>query len=462
MLKTLAISFSDYIKNFDKRVQKYIPNKKDWTPAEKAIYGQEDLYKVPAKKAKELKFDAIKYQFKNHYKNNDIYQKFCKEKKFSPSDLKSHDDLEKIPLLPSDFYKGYPEGRDFARWLANLYSVDLPKIKISGQNPSYDDIIESFNDAGLRVCYSSGTSGRHTFIPRDLRTYNIAEYAAAKCAVTMIYPVWDYDMYGYLLMPNPFKTFIFAGRAAEIYYSAVKDVQAALDRKVNTETIQQSMTGRNGGIKGKIASMYIKRMYNKIIKNIIDWLDTHDKNKKDRIALIGAPWLLYMVMKKLKEDEITFDFSDRGAVLTGGGWKIHEHKRMPVEEFREMVKDTLGINDEHCLDLYGMVEGNGWMIHCPEGHYLHVPHTYYHPLILDNEYKPVGYGEWGRFAFLDGSTHSYPGFIISGDRVRLLEHCPKCGRPGPVLEPEVERDAGQEMRGCAEEVRKMISTDIGD
>jgi len=56
---------------------------------------------------------------------------------------------------------------------------------------------------------------------------------------------------------------------------------------------------------------------------------------------------------------------------------------------------------------------------------------------------------------------SYPGFIISGDRVRLLEHCPVCERPGPVLEPEVKRERGEEMRGCAEEVRRMLSMDLG-
>lgn len=457
----MVISYSEYIKKFDERVKKYIPEKKDWTPADEAIYGQEDLYKVPLKKAKDLKFKAIKYQFNNHYKNNEIYQNFCKEKNFSPTELKTHDDLEKIPLLPSDFYKSYPSGKDFARWLANLYSIDLPKIKIKGDNPTYDDVIESFNNAGLRVCYSSGTSGRHTFIPRDMRTYNIAEYAAAKCALPLIYPIWEYDMYGYLLMPNPFKTYIFAGRAAEIYYSAVKDVRAAINREINTEIIRARMLGSRG-IKGKITNLYIKRMYDKILKDIINWLETHEKNKKDKIALIGAPWLLYMVMKKLEEDGKTFDFSNRGAVLTGGGWKIHENKRMPLEIFRGMVKKYLGINDEYCLDLYGMVEGNGWMIHCPEGHYLHIPHSYYHPLILDKEYIPIGYEEWGRFAFLDGSTFSYPGFIISGDRVRLLERCPVCDRPGPVLEPEVSRDKGQEMRGCAEEVRKMISSDIGD
>ena len=43
----------------------------------------------------------------------------------------------------------------------------------------------------------------------------------------------------------------------------------------------------------------------------------------------------------------------------------------------------------------------------------------------------------------------------------MLERCPVCDRPGPVLEPEVTRVIGKEMRGCAEEVRKMMSVDLG-
>jgi long-chain-fatty-acid---luciferin-component ligase len=145
----------------------------------------------------------------------------------------------------------------------------------------------------------------------------------------------------------------------------------------------------------------------------------------------------------------------------GSGWKVHELKRMPEAEFRKDIKDHLGIPAENVIDMYGMVEGNGWMVQCPEGHHLHIPTTFIHPMVLDDEFNPLGYGESGRFAFLDGSMYSYPGFIITGDRVKMLERCPVCGRPGPVLEPGVTRAAGKETRGCAEEVRKVMSSDMG-
>jgi phenylacetate-coenzyme A ligase PaaK-like adenylate-forming protein len=268
-------------------------------------------------------------------------------------------------------------------------------------------------------------------------------------------------MHGYLLMPNPFKTNVMAGRAAEIYYDIVDDVKAAIDREINTELIRRSMlSATQKGIKASITNYAKDRIYKKMIKDIIKWLEIHHK-RKTTIALVGAPFILLTVMKELRNQGKTFDFSDRGGVITGGGWKVHEQKRMPAEDFRKQVKEMLGINPEHCLDGYGMVEGNGWMIHCPEGHYFHIPHSYYHAMVLDEEFKPVGFNEYGRFAFLDGTTYSYPGFIITGDRVRMLKRCPVCDRPGPVFEPEVTRVAGKEMRGCAEEVRKMMSMDLG-
>jgi hypothetical protein len=172
---------------------------------------------------------------------------------------------------------------------------------------------------------------------------------------------------------------------------------------------------------------------------------------------MGAPYLLRSVMDKLQEDGKSFNFGERGAVVSGGGWKIREDARLSAGDFRKQVRDVLGIPESCCFDVYTMVEGNGWMMHCPEGHYLHAPYTYFKPFVLDKNLTPADYGEWGRFAFLDGLANSYPGFIITGDEVRMLERCPVCDRPGPVLEPEVKRAKGEEVRGCSEEVRRIFA-----
>ncbi len=275
----------------------------------------------------------------------------------------------------------------------------------------------------------------------------------------MVYPLWKYDMYGYLLMPNPHKTNVYAGKVTQVYFDILKNIEVAIDREITADTIQATMNG-NKSLKATIVKKIARRMQKKMIDRIIIWLKEREKNQDD-IAFVGAPFILHFVMNKLHEEGRTFDFGDGSGVITGGGWKMYEGNRMPAEQFRKRVEEILGIPQQNCFDIYGMVEGNGWMTHCPEGHYLHVPYSYFHPLILDENFHSVGYGEWGRFAFLDGIAYSYPGFIISGDTVRLLEHCPVCDRPGPVMEPEIKRTKGEEMRGCAEELRRVLATDLG-
>ena len=449
------IDFNTYIDTLDHQLKNYMPQQN--TPLYDALVKPKDIFRIPLKEAEKLQLSCIKQAFIHNYNNNRFYHKFCKERTVTPDDIKTNEDLLKIPLIPDKFFKDYPSGKDFALWLANIYTGEVPNITIRQKNPTFDDIIKAFYEAGIIVSYSSGTGGRYTFIPRNKKTFLNAEYALAKTVVTMAYPLWKHDSYGYLLMPNPKKNFIFAGKALEVYYDAVKDVTSAIDREVTTDLVQITM-GNRKGLKSKIIRYFSYRQTKKMIDNIIAWLEKRDK-AKDTITLLGAPYILYSVMEKLKSEGKSFDFGDRGGIANGGGWK--GIKNMTHEEYRKDIKEILGIPGKLVMDVYSMVEGNGWMIHCPEGHYLHAPYAHYKPLVLDAEYKPVAYGEWGRFGFLDGISTSHPSFVVTGDEVKLLEHCPVCDRPGPVLEPQVRRAKGEDIRGCAEEVRRMLSKDLG-
>ncbi len=146
-------------------------------------------------------------------------------------------------------------------------------------------------------------------------------------------------------------------------------------------------------------------------------------------------------------------------MVTGGGWKNNENEKHPHDAFGQNVKETLGIPEHMCVDLYTMCESNWHAIQCPEGHYFHLPQTVVYPMVLDENMKPLPEGEVGRFAFVDPLANSYPGANITVDIVKLRNHCPVCGRPGPVLEPDVHRAMGAEMRGCAEEVRRLMDSD---
>ncbi len=447
---------ASYATQLNKLLAPYIPPRETWNPADEVIYQPRELYRVPLEEARDMQLKAIKFTFTHHYNNNDFYHRYCEIRNVHPDDIKTLDDLDTIPLIPDTTFKEYPSGKDFAHWLATVFTGTLPKIVIKGSDPTYDDVINAFNAAGMVVTYSSGTSGRHTFIPRDMKTFVAGQYAGVMSRVGLLPP--QIPDHVYLLFPNPAKTNLFIGKVSMLADSVYKDVQYAVDYEISTESLRRAMI-ENQETKGQATSYVQSEALHEMVDQITMWLERYEKTE-DTVALTGPPFLLHYLMSKLQKDGKSFDFGERGRVMTGGGWKINENQRIPHADFRKQVQDVLGIPETYCLDVYAMVEGNAMMLQCPEGHYLHVPYTFYKPLVLDNDLLPAGYGEWGRFAFLDASAQSYPGFIISGDRVRILERCPVCDRPGPVLEPEIERAKGEEVRGCAEELRRVLAEDL--
>jgi hypothetical protein len=83
-------------------------------------------------------------------------------------------------------------------------------------------------------------------------------------------------------------------------------------------------------------------------------------------------------------------------------------------------------------------------------------------MVLGEDLKPLGYGQYGRFAFLDPLPDSFPGFFITGDRVKMMESCPVCDRVGPVIESDVSRMQGAEGKGCSAIMADMMVNEITD
>ncbi|MBN2345113.1 MAG: hypothetical protein JXO51_01900 [Candidatus Aminicenantes bacterium] len=444
---------------FDRRMAGYIPPRSAWTPVDEAVYGPPDPFRVPEAEARRLRLAAIRYSFTRHYEQNRFYHRLCSEHGFAPRHLRGPGDLARVPMLPDRLFREYPPGRDFALWLGNLFSGELPRIVVAKADPGPDAVLEAFRRAGLEIAFSSGTSGRLKFVPRDRPTFLALQYTFMKSVVAMLYPHWDRRAHVYLMMPDPRRTALYAGRSCEAFFSAFDQVRVGLDRAVSAGQVRAAMGG-GGGVRGMIARSLARRGTRRLVADVTRWLESREKGG-EKIALVGPPFVLAAVMDRLQREGRAFAFGERAMIGTGGGWKTHEGRRLPLADFRARVERTLGIPGRLCLDGYGMVESNAFMVHCPEGHYLHVPHSFFEPLVLDNDQRPLPRGEWGRFAFLDASAASFPGFILTGDRARLLERCPACDRPGPVLDPEVRRLDGEEARGCAEEVRRLLAADLG-
>ena len=120
-----------------------IPPREKWTPVYEAVYRPTDLLRVPVAEAQAMQLKAIKYTFTRQYTLNDFYRKFCDKREVTPDDLKTSDDLEKIPLIPDVTFKQHPSGKDLASWIERTFTGDLPRVTINSPDPSFDDILKA-------------------------------------------------------------------------------------------------------------------------------------------------------------------------------------------------------------------------------------------------------------------------------------------------------------------------------
>ncbi|MGZ4934554.1 MAG: LuxE/PaaK family acyltransferase [Halobacteriota archaeon] len=442
-----------------KRLEQMAPDlvlpRDTWTPADEALYGPIDLFRVPLDEAQAMQLKAMRYAFTHHYDHNKFYHKYCQEENVSPDDIKTTDDLKRIPLIPDSTFKQHPSGRDFAYWIATVFTGKLPKIFIKSADPTLEDVLRAFEAAGITVVNSSGTSGLVTFIPKDATTLTRAFYSYTKTVVNL----YDFSAdHALMCFPKPGKTRVAASILGDSLSKLARKVHYFFDFEMPAGTMQRAMSG-NTKPEGASGSSSQSDMLQRTIARIVRCLERLSKTGETFFVVI-APFMLFDVMNTLQKEGQSFDFGERGLICTGGGWKIRDGQKISYESFRKRVEEVLGIPEARCTDVYSMAELDEICWPCPEGHYRHLPHTHLKPFVLDRDFAPIGYGERGRFAFLDALANSYPGFFMTGDEVKMLEHCPVCDRPGPVLEPEIERAKGVEVRGCADAIQRVLQQEL--
>jgi len=223
---------------------------------------------------------------------------------------------------------------------------------------------------------------------------------------------------------------------------------------VTTDSLRIA-SGRARGIKEKLIASLIAAGRGKIVSNVINMIDAYSSKGK-KIVIVAPPFLVEVLLSSLEAKGKKLELGKNGWLITAGGWKLPTGGAILGEQWRQRVEAILGIPPLQCRDGYGMSEGSAFYPEC-EGHYKHIPHSIIYPFLLDDELKPAKEGDFGRLAFLDPIPDSYPGFILTGDRVKILKSCPACDRPTPVFDHDISRIGGVEDRGCAEIARELVS-----
>ena len=185
------------------------------------------------------------------------------------------------------------------------------------------------------------------------------------------------------------------------------------------------------------------------INGLQDFLENY---KNQRILLFGFTFMVwqyfYKELVKLKEQGISFDFSN-GILIHGGGWKKMISESVSPERFHQSLKDVCGIDSIH--DYYGMVEQTGCIyMQCECGH-LHA--SIFSDVIVrrPEDFSECKIGERGILQTVSAIPESYPGHsLLTEDEGAILgeDDCP-CGRKGKYFKI-YGRLKEAEIRGCSD------------
>ena len=430
-----------------------------WTPADDMIYKSEDFLDIPPDEAERQQFEAIRYAFDYHYSKNAFYRHFCQLEGMKPDDIKTSADFIKIPKIPDTFFKEYPttSSKELWDWLKKTSATDIGEFDLD-PDVSFDDLFEEIysREKGVAV-HSGGTTGKFSIIFKNWQGAGRWGYIVTKTLLG-IAPL-TVDAHAVYLGPS--RSYLglgWLGASLDRIFPA-SHIHYSIDRRLTMKMLSVAV-GIRRGMKEGIMLYLMRRALVRARSRMAKLLQHLDKAGK-QVYLISTPYDIYYLMLELKKRGIRLSLGETNSVvITSAGWKMFEKDRISMDLFREMGEDTLGIPQKNFRDIYGMAEWHGFAWEC-EGHYKHIIQSTY-PMVLDENLQMVGFNKYGRFAFLDPLSYTFPGFIITGDRVKMLPKCPACKRTSPVLEPEITRMPGASPRGCGELVSMMMKERSGE
>jgi len=435
--------------------------------------------KVDLSRVKELRSEAILLNHTHYLQNIPLYRKLAGEEGCGQDvDIQT---IKEQLMFTADVFKGYQQewldSGDFTRmtqWLAGIYHRSI-NADISGIK-TIDEWIERLSANGIHVVYSSGTSGEFSFVPREKSDWELSRIAN----INYLAPLWAGRMAGSTLSHLSLKSAVklmppdlFARMVGE---KGVSDFDAAflgfrhgrmgnqalieelapifrrhyylydltvtgttlrsLRRGAKTDEEQQQLSRMQEEVSGKEETNYLK-----LIDNI-----RKSAREKQKVFIFGAPYQFKKLCEVLVRQKQTLVLTEGSFILFGGGWKSFNGESISREALTQMMTDNLNVPPQLILEGYSMTEINSLMLRCKHGRF-HIP-PIIEPVILDEELNPLQDKDVkGAFGFLDPLAVSYPGFIISGDYVRMLDGECDCGLIGPAI-TEIGRMPGSEVKGC--------------
>lgn len=436
-------------------------------PAAWTFRSWDDLMAIPREEREKLQLEAVRINFHR------LRDRIPALKKLA--DRQGIDTIDRIEdILPVCFdhrvLKNYPiqiiENRDFAKlttWLDKLTAHDLTRIDLTGLK-TIEEWLGRLEAFGMLVTYSSGTTGKLSFVPRSydefgpwkFHFFNVNYAASGVNAWTTKLPTF-FPGYrgGYQTMLKMMSLFNVEMAGGPDNYYTLYDTHIPADLMALSGRLQAAED------KGEVAALGLDPALLEQRQQMLQqgrqrdgdleaWFGKLIQQFKGQRVKIGGTFAdMYRVARAGLDKGMQCEFAPGSMLMGGGGMK--GYKDAP-DDWEDQVKSFFGI--DRLGNQYGFSEciGNGPL--CDAG-FFHMPP--YSVLLLmgpDGEALPREGVQKGRLVIVDPIPVSYWGGFTSGDEVTVHweDDCP-CGwkspRVGKTIRRFAENEGGDDKITCA-------------
>jgi hypothetical protein len=341
---------------------------------------------------------------------------------------------------------------------------------------SIDRWIDRLAESGIRLVYSSGTSGSFSFIPRSaenwallrtVSTFYITPYLLStklgkplqqrlvKLACRFLSPetfarasqrvgLSDYDAVFLDFSQGRTGNQSLEQELAPLFRNHTFLYETDLSPSVlrlatrgpKTEEDRQQLLALQEVVVGQKEQNY---------RRVIGHLE-RSTAEGQRVFMFGTPQQFKELCETIAARGDGIGLNQGSLILFGGGWKSFTGERIPRDLLLTMMSENLGLPAERIMEGYSMTEISAFTLRCDQGRF-HIP-PFIEPVLFDQELELLeGSDLRGTFGFLDPLAISYPGFIISGDEIHFVDGECACGLSGPAV-TEIGRARHREVKGC--------------
>lgn len=367
--------------------------------ARRRLFFSKEPYHLEA--TNEVFAQAMRENCKYHYEHCPEYKKILDHYDFSPDDVKTYDDVFKIPFLPTVIFKNH-----------HLFSMPEGRM--------------------LAKATSSGTKGKFSRIG--------FETSGLLCAVKMVFKVVRRRK---LFSAKPCN-YIMMG------YQPHKSNQTAVTKNAFWITLLAPALSRTYAIKWQDGG------YKVDLDGIVDAIMKKGASKFP-LRFMGFPSYTYFVMKLMEERGLSVKLKPGSKIMLGGGWKQFYTEQVDKQTFYDLAWRILGIPEEEIVETFGAVEHPILYCDC-KNHHFHIP-IYGRVAIRDVQtLQPLGMDQVGLVNLLTPMVKATPILSIMTDDLGVIRDGSQCGCgiTSPYLEI-IGRVGMADIKTCAAGAADLMS-----